>query len=221
MARDGFTKQTVERLARRVGMRCSNPDCRLPTSGPASDNDSHTNTGVAAHICAASPGGARFDASMTPEERADILNGIWLCQTHAKLIDDDEIAYPPSVLRDWKETAEHMAALEARGFQVRRASPFADIERKAPKLVAEMRQDLNGNPLVRQFVLLRKGVLYNYGNTPSFTYFFEDHEYLKSIMTIMIHGDAIYNVTTSNVDRYNFTEEFVSFLIGDAFDTAT
>lgn len=51
-----------------------------------------TNAGVAAHITAASPGGARYDAALTPEARADIGNGIWLCQNHARLIDNDELA---------------------------------------------------------------------------------------------------------------------------------
>lgn len=118
MARDNFDKTTIDRLAKRVGMKCSCPTCRLPTTGPSAQNNSITNTGVAAHICAASPGGARYDANMTSETRSHISNGIWLCQTHAKIIDDDEISYPVSLLHEWKETAEHMAALEARGYEV-------------------------------------------------------------------------------------------------------
>jgi len=88
----------------------------MPTSGP-DGGGGVTNTGVAAHISAASPGGARHDETLTSEMRSDIANGIWLCQTHAKLIDDDELTYTPAVLRDWKETSEHMAALEARGLR--------------------------------------------------------------------------------------------------------
>lgn len=85
-------------------MKCSNPDCRLPTAGPDAAEGT-TNTGVAAHIAAASPGGARYDEVMTPEQRSAITNGIWLCQTHAKLIDDDELTYTPAVLQEWKSTA--------------------------------------------------------------------------------------------------------------------
>jgi hypothetical protein len=193
-------------------MKCSYPDCRTPTSGP-DGGDGITNTGVAAHISAASPGGARYDETLTPEMRSDITNGIWLCQTHAKLIDDDELTYTPAVLREWKETAEHMAALEARGFAVRRATPFADLEKKAPKLVAEMREDLKGKPLVRQFILLRRKVLYNPGPVPFFVYYYDDHQYLGSLMTILEHARAIYEITFNDVPRYNFTEEFVSYLI--------
>jgi hypothetical protein len=195
-------------------MKCSCPDCRTPTSGPDAGNGI-TNTGVAAHISAASPGGARYDEMLTPEARGDITNGIWLCQTHAKIIDDDELTYTPAILREWKETAEHMAALEARGFAIRKAAPFSDLEKKAPKLIAEMREDLTKNPLVRQFILLSKRVTYNPGQTPFFTYYLEDHQSLLSVATIMQHAGAIYDIAFNRVPRYNFTEEFVTYLIGD------
>ena len=140
MPRDNFSKVVIERLSKRVGMKCSRPDCRLPTAGPDAA-EGVTNVGVAAHITGASPTGARFDDALTSEERAGIANGIWLCQTDAKLIDDDEMIYTKSVLREWKETAEHMAALEAKGYAVRKAQPFSDLHRNAPKLIAEMRDD--------------------------------------------------------------------------------
>jgi len=108
-----------------------------------------------------------------------------------------------------------MAALETRGFAVQRAAPFPDLERKAPKLIAEMRDDLTNHPLVREFILMEKGAIYNGSGTMIFTYHYEDHEYLSSLMTIMEHAGAIYDVTFNNVRRYNFTEEFVSFLIGE------
>lgn len=214
MARDDFTKATIDRMAKRVGMRCSYPDCRTPTSGPDATGGV-TNLGVASHISAAAPGGPRYDATLTPEARSDIGNGIWLCQRHAKLIDDDETSYPPSVLLEWKETAEHMAALEARGYAVRRADPFSGLERKTPALIAEMRADLTKSRLVREFILLSKVVTYNAGATPFFTYFYEDHPDLASMMTIMKHAGAIYEITFNRVPRYNFNEMFVSFLIGD------
>lgn len=186
----------------------------MPTSGPDGDCGV-TNTGVAAHISAASPGGARYDEALSPGARSDITNGIWLCQTHAKLIDDDELTYTAALLRDWKETAEHMAALEARGFTVRKAAPFAELEKKAPKLIAEMREDLAKEPLVREFILLWKAMSYNPGNTPFFVYYYDGHEYLPSLMTIMQHAAAIYDISFNDVPRYNFTEDFVAYLIGD------
>ena len=197
-------------------MKCSCPECRQPTSGPDS-NDGVTNIGVAAHITAASPGGTRYDETLTPETRSDISNGIWLCQTHAKLIDDDELTYTPTVLRDWKVTAENIAAVEARGFTVIRTAPFSSLEVKCPKLLAEMRDDLSKQQLIREFILLPKGVGYNSGQTPHFTYYYEDHEYLSSLMTIMLHVGAIYDVAFNKVPRYNFAENFVSYLTGEIF----
>ena len=69
-------------------------------------------TGKAAHIHAAAPGGRRYLASMTPDERKDISNGIWLCSHHADLIDDDEVTYTADELRAMKR--EHEANCEKR-----------------------------------------------------------------------------------------------------------
>jgi len=68
--------------------------------------------GVAAHICAASPGGKRYDPNMTNKERSSIENGIWLCQTCAKLIDSDEQQFTSQILRKWKEEHEKFISKE-------------------------------------------------------------------------------------------------------------
>lgn len=107
--RDDFTSATKEKAAKRVAYRCS--FCGKPTIGPSSEkSDAISNTGVAAHICAAAPGGKRYDANMTPEQRMSINNCIWMCQTHAHLIDTDENKYTVKVLRDMKQKAEENAA---------------------------------------------------------------------------------------------------------------
>jgi hypothetical protein len=46
---------------------------------------------------------------MTPEQRADIANGVWLCQTCAKLVDNDQVRFTAAVLQDWKAVAEQDA----------------------------------------------------------------------------------------------------------------
>lgn len=104
--RDDFSKTIAETLAKRVGNRCSRPECRRATSGPHSRQDKSLNLGVAAHITAASPGGARYDASLTHEQRSGIDNGIWLCQYCAKLIDNDESKYKTDIIVQWKKEAE-------------------------------------------------------------------------------------------------------------------
>lgn len=79
--RDDFKEKTKDIMAKRVGYRCSNPNCRKPTCGANENPENYSNIGVAAHICAAAPGGKCYDANMTSEERKDIQNGIWLCQS--------------------------------------------------------------------------------------------------------------------------------------------
>ena len=69
--------------------------------------------GVAAHIHAAAsgPGARRYLATMTPEERSHIDNAIWLCATHATMIDRDETTYTADMLRAMKR--EHEANSKA------------------------------------------------------------------------------------------------------------
>lgn len=104
--RDAFSAAVKRALARRVGYVCSNPQCRALTVGPGVHVADVVNVGVAAHIAAASAGGPRYDATMTPIERSAVTNGIWLCQTCAKLIDSDSQRYTVVVLAQWKSTTE-------------------------------------------------------------------------------------------------------------------
>lgn len=107
--RDEFSPSTKERAAKRVAYRCA--FCGKPTIGPSFENNrAVSNTGVAAHICAAAPGGKRYDPNMTPEQRMSIDNCVWMCQTHAHLIDTDEVKYSVAVLKDMKQKAELAAA---------------------------------------------------------------------------------------------------------------
>ena len=112
MARDNFSARVKQELARRVGHRCSNPDCRALTSGPKSTPEGSINLGVAAHITAAAPGGTRYNSLLTSDERSSINNAIWLCQTCSQLIDKDPERFTERILRRWKADAESRAARE-------------------------------------------------------------------------------------------------------------
>src|ERR1035441_3936510 len=107
--RDEFSRETKDVVAKRVGLQCSNPNCRRPTSGPQTDPRKAVNIGVAAHICAAAPGGPRYDPRMSIEERSAIDNALWLCQNCAKLIDNDPAQYTPDLLRRWRRLSEEAA----------------------------------------------------------------------------------------------------------------
>jgi hypothetical protein len=210
--RDDFTKDTKDRLAKRAGMRCSNPDCRSQTAGPDS-LDGTINIGEAAHITGASPSGARYDASLLPEQRQSIENGIWLCRRCAKIVDADEIGHPKSTLLEWKAVAEHIAALEVRGFSVSRARPYSKLDTMMPELIDEMRKDLKEHPLWREFILLRRSMVYNASKPDFFTYFYDDHQSLDSKAQILTNYGASVDITFNSVKRYNFTEEFVEHLL--------
>jgi hypothetical protein len=56
---------------------------------------------------------------------------------------------------------------EARGFEIRKAAPFPSLEKKAPRLLAEMHDDLRKQPLVREFILLSRKMVYNPGRPRS------------------------------------------------------
>jgi hypothetical protein len=59
--RDDFPKQTIVDIAKGVGYRCSNPNCQCATVAANAAQDGIITIGVAAHICAASSGGPRYD----------------------------------------------------------------------------------------------------------------------------------------------------------------
>lgn len=108
--RDEFLTATKEALAERSGFRCSYLGCSNATVGPSDESDTAVaRTGVACHITAASPGGKRYDSNLTPQERRDISNGIWMCASHSIEIDRDEARYTVNVLKHWKQISETRA----------------------------------------------------------------------------------------------------------------
>jgi len=113
--RDEFSQVTKELLARRVAYRCSNPSCSAITCGPHTEPSRSVNLGVAAHITAAAVGGPRYNAGLAPVQRISSDNGVWLCQSCAKLVDSDQSKYTVAVLLGWKVAAEQRAARELSG----------------------------------------------------------------------------------------------------------
>jgi hypothetical protein len=104
-----FSNNTVEALKKRAAFICSNPDCKKLTVSPDLNSDTSViYIGRAAHICAASPGGPRYDANMTDQERASITNAIFLCANCADMIDDNNgDSFTKELLTQWKNDHEN------------------------------------------------------------------------------------------------------------------
>lgn len=100
------THKTYQLLYAKSSNRCAFPKCPNPIS------DGPILLGEVAHIKAESPGGPRYDAGQTPEERRSYENLILLCGVHHKFVDDDEEAY--TVERLLKMKRDH----EAKAFQM-------------------------------------------------------------------------------------------------------
>ena len=212
--RDDFAAATKDLLARRVGFRCSNPGCRQPTSGPQADLSGTVNIGVAAHITAASPDGPRYDPAMKPEERAAPDNGIWLCQTDGKLVDNDASRYTVEGLKDWKARAEAAAAHELKQ-RLRRfpdgSAVFERVERLMGALLAEIRHDLAENPLRREFVVMKRSWSY-WAKGNELFYYYDDHPDLDDKLRILENERLVRDITHNNAKRYVLSEELADYL---------
>lgn len=104
--RDEFTEKTKRQIEKRAGGHCSDPSCRRLTIGANSDGTGEINLGTAAHICAAAPGGPRYDPNQTPAERQSADNGIWMCRLHGTAVDAKDSKYTVELLREWKAQAQ-------------------------------------------------------------------------------------------------------------------
>lgn len=115
MSRINFPSSVKVALAKRAGYRCSHPDCPAITMGPSEESATATsNTGEAAHINSASSGkGARrHNSLLEPEYISSIENGVWCCNLHAELIDNDEVTYSVDLLKSWRCLAETKAKIK-------------------------------------------------------------------------------------------------------------
>lgn len=74
-----------------------------------------------------------------------------------------------------------------------------------------MSADLSRTPLDREFVLLEKGWQY-WGKGNEFGYYYEDHPSLDSIVRILQNHGLVYEITSSNVQRYVITEALADYL---------
>jgi hypothetical protein len=100
-----FTSGTEKALFRMTAGTCYFPNCETPV---ITNVNGTPIVGVEiAHIRGAEPGAARYDASMTDEERCDFRNLILLCTSHHKYVDRLAAAeHSVEVLAKWKRDNE-------------------------------------------------------------------------------------------------------------------
>lgn len=108
ITRDDFPARIVDILKKRAAFICSNPTCKNMTVAPSRENEEKVlYVGKAAHICAASSNGPRYDFDMTAEERSGIDNAIFLCSNCADMIDDNGgLDFSVAQLKQWKTNHE-------------------------------------------------------------------------------------------------------------------
>jgi hypothetical protein len=170
--RDDFTDEVKRVLADRVGYHCSNPECNALTTGPRDHPTKAVNLGVAAHITSAAAKGPRYDSALTPTQRRQPDNGIWLCQNCAKLIDNDTSRFSEPLLRAWKIVAED----RARASLGKTAPERRSSESPSPKLELYLESEKIGGYTydprmpVRWFVLGLKNAGSGIAKFPSIRY---------------------------------------------------
>lgn len=108
--RHNFSAAVRKTLALRAAHFCSNPRCLKLTAGPARNGERALETGHGAHICAAAPGGPRYDPDQSASERSSAANGIWLCRECGDIVDKDHEGYSAEELLVWKRNHEAMIA---------------------------------------------------------------------------------------------------------------
>jgi hypothetical protein len=111
-----FSEKVRQAIAFRAQFVCSFPGCDSITVGPSSaSNAAYVNSGEAAHIHSAAANGPRHLPTMTPEECVSILNAVWLCGRHHRMVDADPAAYPADLLRQWRDEREKQARADHEG----------------------------------------------------------------------------------------------------------
>lgn len=111
-SRKAPSTKTLRRLYLLSGNQCANPKCATVLI-----NANGTLVADVCHIKAESPGGSRFDKSLTAEERRAPENLILLCNICHTLVDAEPKKYTVAVLTRWKSDRE--ARFEAVGDTLR------------------------------------------------------------------------------------------------------
>jgi hypothetical protein len=90
---------------------------------------------------------------------------------------------------------------------------FAKVEAAMPALLDEIRTDLASDSLVREFVALPPGAVFNHPHDMTrFEYRTDVHPGLEGKIRILLNNGYITDVRVSNHPIYRMTEEFIELL---------
>ena len=124
--RINFTPKTREILYKAAGGRCCFRTCLCLTEGVTLDRDGEAavrGISVAAHVYSARSGGPRGQGGRTFGEIRDRSNGMWMCASHGREVDDFQERYSAEYLLRMKAVRELAHELERQngliGFYVR------------------------------------------------------------------------------------------------------
>ncbi len=96
-----ISNEVMRLLYAHSGNRCAYPGC----TNPIFEEDGQL-TGECCHIKAYSPGGPRYDALQTDEERNGVDNLILMCSRHHAIVDKNVNEYTAEVLQEYKRNHE-------------------------------------------------------------------------------------------------------------------
>jgi hypothetical protein len=90
--------------------------------------------------------------------------------------------------------------------------PYQKIYSLMPELIEEMSIDLKKTPLIRDFFVVSKKWVMNYGD-PCFVYYTEDHENLSSKIKILENYGFVIDISPGNAPKYRIMENFSEYLL--------
>ena len=96
-----ISNEVMRLLYAHSGNRCAYPDC----TNPIFEDDGQL-TGECCHIKAFSPGGPRYDALQTDDERNEEENLMLMCSRHHAIVDKNVDRYTVDVLQEYKRNHE-------------------------------------------------------------------------------------------------------------------
>jgi hypothetical protein len=145
-------------LAFRSGGVCAYPTCGKHLTY-VSVSGSDTYVAEAAHIRGEKPGAARYDASMTHEERDNVHNLIFMCTDHHTIIDKVEADWPIARLEALK--TEHEAQVRLAMEEAFADVAFPELERAISWVTAQAPVANDSFDLVAPDAKIEKNALTN------------------------------------------------------------